>query len=231
MKSFRGQKFVGTTQLADMAARLITELVPRQERASVTEVPDERMVRYYSAEGLISPPEGKQGLSAVYGYSHLLQLLVIKRLQAEHLPIRKIKELVEGKSERELEQMLEVEGDKSKNAAKNAATEYLESLLKPRAPAVPQPPAPQIPAPQLPAPPMAASRRVASRMAAPEALAEISASPSSVNAWSRVEVEPGLELHIRKDYQLPDDVKERQRLARRMLSEIENQEKVRSKNE
>src|SRR5262245_35765624 len=127
LKSFRGQKFIGATQLADAAARLIAEIVPRQERGSVTEVPDERMVRYYSGEGLISAPEGKQGLSAVYGYGHLLQLLVIKRLQAEHLPIRKIKELVEGKSERELEQLLGVEKE---NPDKNAATQYLESLLK-----------------------------------------------------------------------------------------------------
>ena len=145
LKSFRGQKFVGTTQLADTAARFITEFVPRQERGSVSEVPDERMVRYYSGEGLISPPEGKQGLSAVYGYGHLLQLLVIKRLQAEHLPIRKIKELVESKSERELEQLLGMESESSK---KNAATEYLESLLKPRAPAtqIPPPPMPAAPA-------------------------------------------------------------------------------------
>jgi DNA-binding transcriptional MerR regulator len=134
LKGFRGQKFVGTTQLADTAARFITEFVPRQERGSVTEVPDERMVRYYSGEGLISPPEGKQGLSAVYGYGHLLQLLVIKRLQSVHLPIRKIKELVEGKSERELEQILGIENE---NPKKNAATQYLESLLKPRTPEPP----------------------------------------------------------------------------------------------
>ena len=203
LKSFRGQKFVGTTQLADTAARLITEFVPRQERGSVTEVPDERMVRYYSGEGLISPPEGKQGLSAVYGYGHLLQLLVIKRLQADHLPIRKIKELVEGKSERELEQLL---GMESENPKKNAATEYLESLLKPRTPA----------------PPMPAARKAASRVSASAATSQQAPGPASVNAWSRIEVEPGLELHIRGDYQLPDDVKERQRLARRMLSEIEN---------
>jgi len=206
LKSFRGQKFVGTTQLADTAARLITEFVPRQERGSVTEVPDERMVRYYSGEGLISPPEGKQGLSAVYGYGHLLQLLVIKRLQADHLPIRKIKELVEGKSERELEQLL---GMASENPKKNAATEYLESLLKPRTPA------PGIPPP----PPMPSARKRVSALGAP---AQQVLGPASVNAWSRIEVEPGLELHIREDYKLPDDVKERQRLARRMLSEIEN---------
>jgi len=204
LKSFRGQKFVGTTQLADTAARFIGEFVPRQERGSVSEVPDERMVRYYSGEGLISPPEGKQGLSAVYGYGHLLQLLVIKRLQAEHLPIRKIKELVESKSERELEQLLGLQSESSKNAA----TEYLESLLKPRAPAT-----------QIPPPPMPAARK---RVSASVATAQQTPGPASVNAWSRIEVEPGLELHIRGDYQLPDDVKERQRLARRMLSEIEN---------
>jgi DNA-binding transcriptional MerR regulator len=208
LKNFRGQKFVGTTQLADTAARFITEFVPRQERGSVSEVPDERMVRYYNGEGLISPPEGKQGLSAVYGYGHLLQLLVIKRLQAEHLPIRKIKELVESKSERELEQLLGMESESSK---KNAATEYLESLLKPRAPAT-----------QIPPPPMPAARKASSRVSASVATAQQTPGPTSVNAWSRIEVEPGLELHIRGDYQLPDDVKERQRLARRMLSEIEN---------
>lgn len=200
LKNLRGQKYVGTAQLADEAARLIGQFVPRQARASVTEVPDERMVRYYSAEGLVSPPEGKQGLSAVYGYGHLLQLLVIKRLQANHLPIRKIKELVEGKSERELEQLLDPQSAPARNAARekptNAAIEYLESLLKRPAPRVAAPPAPAI------APP--------------------AASASLKSAWARVEVGPGLELHIRDDYRLPDDAKDRQRLTRRILTEIES---------
>ena len=87
LKELRGRKFIGTAQLADEAARLVSQIVPRQERQSVSLVPDERTVRYYSAEGLLAPPEGKQGLNAVYGYQHLLQLLVIKRLQAEHLPM------------------------------------------------------------------------------------------------------------------------------------------------
>lgn len=200
LKDLRGQKYVGTAHLADEAARLISQFVPRQERGSVSEVPDERMVRYYSAEGLISPPEGKQGLSAVYGYSHLLQLLVIKRLQADHLPIRKIKELVDGKSERELEQLLNLESDRAPAAArmkpKNAAIEYLESLLKHPAPRVASSPAP--------------------------ATAPSGVSISLKSAWARVEVEPGLELHIREDYRLPDDARERQRLARRILTDIES---------
>src|ERR1044071_9506044 len=198
LKNLRGEKFIGANRLADEAARLIPQFVPRQERGSVSEVPDERMVRYYSTEGLISPPEGKQGLSAVYGYSHLLQLLVIKRLQANHLPNRKIKEVVEGKSERELEKLLDVDAA-AEPRAKNPATEYLESLLKPSAR-------------------RAAARRVAAEMIPPPP----PASAGFKNAWARVEVEPGLELHIREDYTLPDEAKEKQRLARRMLTEIES---------
>jgi DNA-binding transcriptional MerR regulator len=190
-KEWRGRKFIGTAQLADEAARLVSRFVPRQERQSVSLVPDERTVRYYSTERLLAPPEGKQGLNSVYGYQHLLQLLVIKRLQAEHLPIRKIKELVDGKSARQLEQLLAIEEPaKPPAAAKNAATEYLESLLT-----------------------RPAARRAAAEVAPP-------AAPTH-SAWSRVEVEPGLELHIRDDYRLPDDAKERQRLARKILGEIQ----------
>jgi DNA-binding transcriptional MerR regulator len=198
LKELRGRKFIGTAQLADEAARLVSQIVPRQGRQSVSLVPDERTVRYYSNEGLLAPPEGKQGLSAVYGYQHLLQLVVIKRLQAEHLPIRKIKQLVEGKQEAELEQLLDVNATdraQARIAPANAATEYLESLLM-------QP--------------------AARRIAAPAAhLAEQAAPPASHSAWSRVEIEPGLELHIREDYRLSDDARERQRLARKLLSEIE----------
>ena len=204
LKKLKNQKYVGAIQLADEAARVLDRYVPRQVRASVTEVPDERMVRYYSTEGLISPPEARQGPSAVYGYNHLLQLLVIKRLQADHLPIRKIKELVEGKTERELEQLLDVKHARhERDGPKNAATVYLESLLhKPQA-------------------------RPATRLQAVEDLASPAASTGAAStgqasAWARVEVEPGLELHFRQDYRLPETAKDRQRLARRMLNEIES---------
>ncbi|HJQ24716.1 MAG TPA: MerR family transcriptional regulator [Blastocatellia bacterium] len=199
LKELRERKYIGTAQLADEAARLVLRFVPRQERQSVSPVPDERTVRYYTTEGLLSPPEGKQGLNAVYGYQHLLQLLVIKRLQAEHLPIRKIKELVEGKSARELEQLLDLDEPPASSAGariapRNAATEYLESLL---------------------------TQSAARRIAAPPATAEAFVPAASPSAWSRVEVEPGLELHIREDYRLSTDSKERQRLARRLMSELE----------
>lgn len=209
LKKLKNQKYVGAIQLADEAARVLDRYVPRQVRASVTEVPDERMVRYYSTEGLISPPEARQGPSAVYGYNHLLQLLVIKRLQADHLPIRKIKELVEGKTERELEQLLDVKHARhERDGPKNAATVYLESLLhKPQARPVTR---------------LQAVEDLASPAASTGAASTGAASSGQASAWARVEVEPGLELHFRQDYRLPETAKDRQRLARRMLNEIES---------
>jgi DNA-binding transcriptional MerR regulator len=197
IKNLKDQKYIGAVQLADEAARLIEQFVPRQERGSVSELPDERMVRYYSTEGLISPPEARQGSAAVYGYTHLLQMLAVKRLQADHLPIRKIREIVENRSDAELEQLLGVGGParRSEKPA-NRAVEYLESLLH-------------------------SSGR---RAAAPTPRVALSApaySPAA-SAWARIEIEPGLELHVRQDYRLPDDVKEKQRLARRILAHIES---------
>lgn len=44
--------------------------------------PSERTIRFYVAEGLVSPPEGR-GTAATYSYRHLLQLLAIKLRQME----------------------------------------------------------------------------------------------------------------------------------------------------
>jgi DNA-binding transcriptional MerR regulator len=208
LTGYRREKFAGVTELADAAARLVSRFVPAQGRGSVTEVPDERTVRYYLSEGLLSPATERQGTASVFGYLHLLQLLTIKRLQAEGLPIRKIRELMEGMGERGLERMLGVEGQARERGAKssNAALSYLESLLtgvsRRSAEAAPSPP------------PSALLARP------PDAL------PAASGSWRRVEIEPGLELHVREDYSLPQDSRVRQRLARVILSEIERHARV-----
>ena len=168
----KGRKYVGLPEFARVSGQLVAELQLEQQRGTVTSVPDERTIRYYLAEGLIQTPEERQGTASVFSYLNLLQLLTVKKLQAEHLPIRKIRELVAGKSEQELETLLGVRGPSGK---KTEAKRYLESLLAP-APA---------------APPMEAAAPL------PQHLDASSAS------WQRVEIEPGLELHIRSDYSPP----------------------------
>jgi DNA-binding transcriptional MerR regulator len=182
----RGRRYVGLPEFAQAGGRILAEMELEQARGTVTNVPDERTIRYYMAEGLIQTAGEKQGTASVFTYLNLLQLLTVKKLQAEHLPIRKIRELVDGKSEQELEALLGVVGPSGKKTRESDAKRYLESLLAtPRS-----------------APPMEASA-AAPPPAAPPASAAPRQSLSASHSWQRVEIEPGLELHIRSDYSPP----------------------------
>ena len=176
----KGRKYVGLPEFARVSEEILAEMNLEQERGTVTSVPDERTIRYYMSEGLIQTPGERQGTASVFSYLNLLQLLTVKKLQAEHLPIRKIRELVAGKSEQELETMLGVRAVAGK---KTEAKRYLETLLAS--------------APSQPLRDMAA----ASASASP-APTQAAAAPQS-HSWQRVEIEPGLELHIRSDYSPP----------------------------
>ena len=197
LEGLRQRKYLGVAELADTAARVLAETGPVQERGTVSEVPDERTVRYYLTEGLLSSAEEKQGTASVFGYLHLLQLLAVKHLQAQHLPIRKIRELVEGRSERELERLLGVD---AKQAGKHAALSYLESLLT-QTHAVP-PPAPT-----------AKLVSAAQSRAAQSAASPAPAASQATGTWERIELEPGLELHIHSAYRPPAEAKRLRRLA------------------
>lgn len=205
---------MGVAELAGEAAKILAESGLAQERGTVSDLPDERTLRYYLAEGLLSPAEEKQGTASVFGYKHLLQLLVVKKLQAEHLPIRKIRELVEGRELRDLERLLGLEGG---TTSKNEALTYLEKLLT------------------KPAPPSQSSSAAsafnfsfpASSSAEPDALpAQASQSSSSGNgAWERIEIEPGLEVHFRSSYRAPGDARGLRRLAQAVMRLIETRGK------
>ena len=170
----RGRKYVGLPEFARVGEQVLAEMGLEQARGTVTSVPDERTIRYYMAEGLVQTPEEKQGTASVFGYLNLLQLLTVKKLQAEHLPIRKIRELVAGKSEQELETLLGI-GNTAKKSRETDAKRYLESLLAPSSAPAAAPLKEAAPPPQT----------------------------DQSQSWQRVEIEPGLELHIRSDYAPP----------------------------
>jgi len=186
----RGRKYIGLPEFAQTAERILLELDLEQERGTVTNVPDERTIRYYLAEGLIQPPEEKQGTASVFGYMNLLQLVAVKKLQVEHLPIRKIRELVAGKSEQELEALLGIGGPSGKKSSQSEAKRYLESLL---APSMSQ---------TLGSVAVAGTPR-RKQMSTPRAAAPLAQEPDQTQSWQRLEIEPGLELHIRSDYTPP----------------------------
>src|SRR5437762_2267172 len=74
--------------------------------ARVSAAPDSRTVRYYTTLGLLDRPriENRQ---ARYGQRHLLQLLAIKVLQSLDLPLARIQELMYGRSDAELQQLID----------------------------------------------------------------------------------------------------------------------------
>lgn len=57
------------------------------QKAGVTK----RTIHYYISKGLLMPPNGS-GVSSVYNDSHLERLLLIKSLQAQYMPLNKIRE-------------------------------------------------------------------------------------------------------------------------------------------
>jgi DNA-binding transcriptional MerR regulator len=216
LEKMRQARFVGVAELAAEAAKILSESGLAQARGTVTELPDERTVRYYLTEGLLSPAEDKQGTASVFTYRHLLELLVVKKLQSEHLPIRKIRSLVDGRSERELERLLGAEGT---TAVKNEALSYLEKLLiKPSQQLPPQqqqsPQAPQMLRQSSPAAPQVGSIQFLQ--------SPTTTSSGGHGTWSRIEIEPGLELHVSDQYQPPRESRGLRRLAQLVLRVIES---------
>jgi DNA-binding transcriptional MerR regulator len=194
LEAARGAKYVGVAGLAEAAARILAESgAAPQGRGTVTELPDERTVRYYLAEGLVPAAEEKQGTASVFEFRHLLRLLVVKKLQAEGLPIRAIRELVTGKTERQLERLLGTE--QAAGSSGGEALSYLASLLR-KSPSAPLPSSAPPPAQAFSSAPSAAPRET----------------------WARVELEPGLELHVSDGYRAPQGEGALRRLSQMFLN-------------
>jgi DNA-binding transcriptional MerR regulator len=80
-------------------------LLDAQQDGRVSSVPDSRTVRYYTTLGLLDRPY-MEGREARYGRRHILQLLAIKALQGNQIPLSDIQARLYGKTERELESLL-----------------------------------------------------------------------------------------------------------------------------
>lgn len=59
------------------------------DKAGVTK----RTIHYYISKGLLLPPEGS-GVNSLYNDEHLERIFLIKKLQAEYMPLNKIREYI-----------------------------------------------------------------------------------------------------------------------------------------
>ncbi|MGE5830137.1 MAG: MerR family transcriptional regulator [Micromonosporaceae bacterium] len=71
----------------------------RAPNARVTPIPDARIIRWYATIGLVDRPYGGRGRTARYGPRHLLQLVAIKRRQAQGCSLAEIQVELTGATE------------------------------------------------------------------------------------------------------------------------------------
>jgi DNA-binding transcriptional MerR regulator len=101
----------------------IEELVQRAERAlevdyygqvsrRVSDVPTLRNIRYYTTLGLLDRPAEIRGRTAYYSLRHLMQLVAIKRLQAEGLSLTEIQNRLLGLSDAKLGRIAKLPEDR-----------------------------------------------------------------------------------------------------------------------
>ncbi|MEV4891416.1 MerR family transcriptional regulator [Nonomuraea sp. NPDC055795] len=94
-----------TWTIGELAERAADALRPGLQRANgrIREVPGERLIRWYTTIGLVDPPLTRRGRLAQYGRRHLLQVVAVKRLQAEGHSIAEIQTRLTGATDAMLE--------------------------------------------------------------------------------------------------------------------------------
>lgn len=96
------------------------------EKAGVTK----RTIHYYISKGLLLPPEGS-GVNSVYNDEHLNRLLLIKKLQAEYMPLNKIREyILENPTEKVREYSSKDADEKSMLKLQEETSEYNSEKIK-----------------------------------------------------------------------------------------------------
>jgi DNA-binding transcriptional MerR regulator len=95
-------------ELAATAAAAVAAADVRGANRRVTDLPDERTIRWYATIGLLDRPTGSRGRTALYGERHLLQLVAIKRRQAEGHPLAEIQAELVGATDRTLRRIADV---------------------------------------------------------------------------------------------------------------------------
>jgi DNA-binding transcriptional MerR regulator len=182
-----------------------------------------RTIRYYTAEGLLPPPQA-QGRNAIYSDDHFRRLCLIQRLKNAFLPLWEIKAQVCSLTSEEVEMLLSrkpvLSGESEsttadtpaapESTAKQGQLNYLTQII-----AATEPPVAAIVAP----PP----RRILLVSPVFQASPDSAVLPSSASSdspqtsrevWERIVLAEGVELHV----QTPATAEERELLEQRIAS-------------
>lgn len=190
-------------EMVSCANDLLPQFLPHQPATMrVQEEVNPRLVRHYTTQGLVDKPI-KVGREARYIYRHLLQLLIVRRLLSDGFNTTTIGQLTTSKSNPELEALLQGGMQLTVEAA-NPALSFLEQVQK-RVERTAPPPLAAPTAKQLPVP--APPAGMAPLMPQPSM-----AKPLTASQWVRMEVLPGLELHMSAAFTAPASPQEQDNL-------------------
>ncbi|MEV8503473.1 MerR family transcriptional regulator [Actinoplanes sp. NPDC051475] len=89
-------------ELVERVRRALAAEYPGAPNGRVRDVPDRRAIRWYTTTGLVDRPAGMRGRTALYGPRHLLQLVALKRRQAQGHSLAAIQAELAGASDAEL---------------------------------------------------------------------------------------------------------------------------------
>lgn len=170
-------------QLVEVANHLLPSFLPDLEvNQKIQEEVNPRLVRHYTTIRLIERPI-KEGRMVRYTYRHLLQLLVVRRLLMQGYSATSMQKMTLAKSNLELELLLQ-EGVTFSVQASNPAMDFLQQIQQQSVVPITAPPIP--PSPPVPT--------------------------SSPPQWMRLTILPGLELHVREDFDYPKGTGEQKNL-------------------
>jgi hypothetical protein len=95
-------------ELVRRAADALAEGGVRAPNGRVTPLPDRRVVRWYTTIGLVDRPTAFQGRTALYGPRHLLQVVAVKRRQAEGRSLAEIQAELTGATDATLHRVAQL---------------------------------------------------------------------------------------------------------------------------
>ena len=98
-------------ELARRAGAALAADAVRPPNSRVRDRPDGRSIRWYATIGLVDRPLTGPGRSARYGPRHLLQVVAVKRLQAEGRSLAQIQERLSGATDSTLQRIARLPQD------------------------------------------------------------------------------------------------------------------------
>ncbi len=207
-------------EFVQVANQLLPQfLTDSSDKEAIAEEINPRLVRYYASQGWMDKPM-KHGREARYLYRHLLQLLVIRRFLGEGYGSNAIAPLTTRKTDNDLESLLRG-GVQITVEAANPALAFLNQVKqRQRSPQPSDPPQSRKSPLQSPVP---SADQDSLSLSPTESQAKRSLeNPEIPHSWVRIQVLPGLELHVRDDFQHPKSAHEQQRLISLIARKLES---------